>query len=102
MLTSVEELFEEVLPALLVVPAAVVVFAVPVRLVVVGGRWLAVEGALRLDEALELASIEEQPTTLRALVDVYTVALVAAHLSLALGTGHRRAAYRPAAMVLQR
>jgi hypothetical protein len=85
---SVEELFEEVLLALLVGAAVVAVLAVAVVLVVARRGWLAVERALGIHQPLELAAVQEQAAAIAALVDRDAVALVGAHLSVALRAGH--------------
>jgi hypothetical protein len=49
---------------------------------------LTVPVGLGLEELLELATVEEYPTALAALVDGYATALVGTHLAATLRTGH--------------
>ena len=51
-------------------------------------RSLRGPGALGVDEPFELAAVEEDSSALGALVDGDSVALVLAHLAVALGTRH--------------
>jgi len=85
----------------MVVPVVVVIVVVVMAAVASGlvapwrglrSHWRGigrVSAGVSLDQVLELAAVEEDAATFRALIDGDAVALVRAHGALALGTGQR-------------
>ena len=63
---------------------------VVVMTVLLAGMLIGVTGARSVDQLLQLATVEEDPAALGALIELHVASLVRAHIATALGTNEGR------------